>query len=570
VFFLEISVVFSTFQNLLNLKDNIIMVLIRDSVKLGRCITMAKKIVIYTEEKIQELLNESGPFHSDNFEIVYNSCSYEKLIDKMIELKADIVMFQLKTPIYHAQNFFADLAEANISPLLFAFETISDNEITYFTTTYQDLDLLERLKNFFTTALEKDYNCYFSYIGENSRANSIMSSRLKKLEKIEYMNDILRGVTKQEFLFYKKQASLQLNDRGFFLCLWNLAEIEYVDHDLNKNIYYYVGEKLCEECQTVLDSYNGGEVFYITPTHLCLIINDIPSNSEATRIQKQRELMKKLNAVLNCKTAFRYRSSFIKTIEDIRLAYESYHRLKIYNFFCSEAEFLTPELIETSRKKVDHIKIDDYLNQIKELIDHNITDPRLELLLEELFLNMIKPSCSYNIYYYCHTTISAALLERFGNLYKNRLIENNSPQELVYSSIEQKYTNLIESIHLLRGEISNRYMIKNPLVLQAIDFIHDHYTEDITINMIAEHLKLNLSYFSQIFTKEMGIAPRKYLITYRIQKAKELIESSNELVSNIGINVGFFEVKHFSKTFKKITGLTPMQYKKQYAKGEYV
>jgi len=49
-----------------------------------------------------------------------------------------------------------------------------------------------------------------------------------------------------------------------------------------------------------------------------------------------------------------------------------------------------------------------------------------------------------------------------------------------------------------------------------------------------------------------------------------MIESSNELVSNIGINVGFFEVKHFSKTFKKITGLTPMQYKKQFAKGEYV
>ncbi|MEK3990138.1 hypothetical protein [Robertmurraya sp. FSL R5-0851] len=159
---------------------------------------MAKKMVIYTEEKIQGLLYASAPFHSDDFEIVYNSVSYERLIDKMIELKADIVMFQLRTPIYHAQNFFADLAEANISPLLFAFETISDDEITYFTTTYDDFDLLDKLKYFFSTALEKDYNCYFSYIGENSRTNSIMSSRLKKLEKTEYMNDILRGVTKQE------------------------------------------------------------------------------------------------------------------------------------------------------------------------------------------------------------------------------------------------------------------------------------------------------------------------------------------------------------------------------------
>lgn len=49
-----------------------------------------------------------------------------------------------------------------------------------------------------------------------------------------------------------------------------------------------------------------------------------------------------------------------------------------------------------------------------------------------------------------------------------------------------------------------------------------------------------------------------------------MIESSNELVYTIAIKVGFLEVKHFSKTFKKITGLTPMQYKKQYTTGEYV
>lgn len=531
---------------------------------------MTKKIVIYAEEKIKKLLNELAQFQRDDLEIVYNSTSYEKLIDIIIESKAEIVIFQLETPIYHVQNFFADLTEANISPILFAFRTISDYEILYFTTTHYDVVLLEKIKLFFTTALKEYYNCYYSYIGENSRYNSIMSPRLKKLEKTEYMNDILRGVTKQEFLYYKKQASLQLNDSGLFLHLWNLMDMEYVDHDLNKNIYYYVGEILCEECQAVLDSYNGGEVFYITPTHLCLIINDIPSNSEATRIQTQRILIKKLNAVLNCKTAFRYRSSFIKTIEDVRIAYESYHRLKIYNFFCREAEFLTPELITTLRKKIEHNKIDDNLKQIKVLINHNITDTRLELLLEDLFLNMIKPCFSYDIYYYCCTTLSTSLFERFGNLFKNCLIENNSPQELVYSSIEQKYTSFIESIHLLRGEISNRYLIKNPLVLQAIDFIHDHYPEDITVNMIAEHLKLNLSYFSQIFTKEMGISPRKYLITFRIQKAKELLETSNELVTNIGINVGFFEIKHFSKTFKKITGFTPMQYKKKFAKGEYI
>lgn len=531
---------------------------------------MTPKIVLWTEEKISELLCEFAATQKKDMEIVYSAPSYEVLVEKIIELKAEIVIFQLSTPIYNIQNFFVDLAEANLSPLLFAFTTVSSNEIAYSTTTYFDTVFLEKLKTFFSSALLKHFYCQHVYIGGNSSASLIISSRLKKLEKTEYKNDILRGVTKEEFLYYKEKAALRLNENGYFLYLWNLMDIEYVDHDLNKNIYYFVGEKLYEECQNVIDSYNGGEAFYINPTLLCLIINDAPSNSESARFQALEELTKKLNAVLNCKTAFRYRSTFIKTIEDVRLAYESFHRLKIYNFFCREAELLTPELIEKSRKKIDYNEIDDRLVQIKELIKHNITDPRLTILLEELFLSMIKPSLSYDLYYYCHTAISSILLERFGNLYKTRLLENNSPQELVYSSIEQKYTNFIESIHLLRGEIANRYLIKNPLVLQVIDFIHEHYPDDITVNMIAESLNINHSYLSQIFTKEMGISPKKYLITYRIQKAKEMIESSNELVYTIAIKVGFFEVKHFSKTFKKITGLTPMQYKKQYTTGEYV
>lgn len=123
---------------------------------------------------------------------------------------------------------------------------------------------------------------------------------------------------------------------------------------------------------------------------------------------------------------------------------------------------------------------------------------------------------------------------------------------------------------MLKAELSIKNTVKNSIVFQAIEFIHQHYREDITVHFIASNLNISNSYLSQIFKKELGISIIKYIITYRIQKAKELIASSDELVCHVAARVGFFEVKHFSKTFKKVTGLSPMQYKKQNMKAGYI
>lgn len=94
--------------------------------------------------------------------------------------------------------------------------------------------------------------------------------------------------------------------------------------------------------------------------------------------------------------------------------------------------------------------------------------------------------------------------------------------------------------------------------------------ENITVNLIASSLNISNSYLSQIFKKEIGTSIIKYIINYRVEKAKELLSSSDELIYNIAEKVGFCDEKHFSKTFKKITGLTPMQYKKQNEKAKYI
>lgn len=530
---------------------------------------MSYKVILYTEETIVDKFRNFT--NTAPIETVCISNSYGHCIDKLIKLKENvIIIFQIFHPVYKIQDFFNDLVETGLSPILIAFKTISENELVYSMTSIKDPVLSSQLQTFFTMALQDEYQCYFNYIGNNSTSNNIMHSRIEQLEKTEYLKDILRGVTDKEFHYYKMKVNLNLLDEGYYLYIWNLSEIEYPDHDLNKNIYYLVGEILLEECREVLNQYNGGEVFYINPTMVCVIVNDIPSNSQATYLRLVEERARKLNNVFNCKTSFRYKSSYIKDIKDIRISYEEYHNLKSYNFFLSEVYVLTYDYIENIKKNIDYESIDELLLEIKELIYHNIADPKLITNIQKLYLDMIKPSLSYNLYYYCYTSLISAITEAFGNEFHSILPKNYSPDKLSFSSIEQQCNNLIEAIHLIKGELSNRHMIKSPLVLEVTHFIQKNYMYDISISYISEKLNISHSYLTQVFTKEMGISPRNYLITYRIQKAKELIIKSNEPIYIIAEEVGFSDVKHFSKTFRKITGLSPSNYKKQYAEAEYV
>lgn len=237
-------------------------------------------------------------YSADFCKVVYISKSYDECVEKAVEWQADVIVFQLSNPIYKTQNFFVDLAETKLSPVLLAFTVVSHNEIIYSITSHHDSCLIDKLANYFTNALRNTYDCHFNYIGKEKDVDNIMTTRIKKLEKTEYLNDILRGVTQEEFFYYKRKGCLNLRDSGYYLYLYNIMDIEYMDHDLNKNIYYLVGEKLIDECKGVLDIYNGGEVFYINPTLLCIIINDIPCKSQALYQQSIMELVKKLNNIV--------------------------------------------------------------------------------------------------------------------------------------------------------------------------------------------------------------------------------------------------------------------------------
>lgn len=101
-------------------------------------------------------------------------------------------------------------------------------------------------------------------------------------------------------------------------------------------------------------------------------------------------------------------------------------------------------------------------------------------------------------------------------------------------------------------------------VRMAKQYIQNHYSEPITQEEVSSAVGLSAAYFSALFKKVEGEGFAKYLIGVRMEQAKILLRETNIPVSKICQQVGYNDLKHFTHTFEKTTGVKPTVYRKMY------
>ncbi|MDE5825167.1 MAG: helix-turn-helix transcriptional regulator, partial [Lachnospiraceae bacterium] len=91
--------------------------------------------------------------------------------------------------------------------------------------------------------------------------------------------------------------------------------------------------------------------------------------------------------------------------------------------------------------------------------------------------------------------------------------------------------------------------------------INENYRGEISLTGAAQVLNMNSNYVSQLFKKETGITFVHYVTQKRLEDAKELLSTTKKPLTDIALEVGFNDTFHFIKTFKKVIGMTPGQYR---------
>lgn len=100
------------------------------------------------------------------------------------------------------------------------------------------------------------------------------------------------------------------------------------------------------------------------------------------------------------------------------------------------------------------------------------------------------------------------------------------------------------------------------LISSIIDYVEEHLTETITLEMLANELFISSKYISSVFRKNMGMTLREYIITKRVENAKKLLSEGRNVSEACELS-GFGDYSNFIRTFTRIAGISPGKYARQ-------
>lgn len=524
---------------------------------------LALRIITYLNDVELSLLN-----HGEAYNIIKSASSYEDCFAGAMSYGADIIM-QIDHPVYRVQDLFLTFENYEELPTILAFYVYSEDTIFYaMSSRGRNREELRALFFKFFGARYKnilDFGCDYEQIAFQS--GGAIRPRLLQLDASECLTELLRGSTRQELGVLRKRAKLDLEDSGYYLYTWYLRDAKNLDYGHHKNIkhiYNLIGALLQDECRAILKRHRGGEVFYEGPRHLFALINAPGGGRGEARQEEVQQIADELTFAMGTADANRYMSGYFKSIENARDAHERINQLRQYNFFCRDAALITERFLQGVKRSPKPGEVEELLNRIQYLITYDTGSPEIEGLVQRLFLNLVKPSLDYELFFYCFANVSSFIYQKLTDRFQVACpIHIPVPVNRQYSSIEIECGNLCSAIQQLQSDAqAGVAAVKNPLINKAIKYIQKNYAEDISLITLSQHLNISSVYLSQLFKKELGISPIKFIINYRIERAKELLKETDDTIYNIAVKVGFWESKHFSKTFKRVTGVTPMQYKK--------
>ncbi|MFD2163759.1 GlxA family transcriptional regulator [Paradesertivirga mongoliensis] len=98
----------------------------------------------------------------------------------------------------------------------------------------------------------------------------------------------------------------------------------------------------------------------------------------------------------------------------------------------------------------------------------------------------------------------------------------------------------------------------------AQEFIEQHYTDKLSVDLLADKFAIGRRHFERRFKKATSNTPAEYIQRVKIEAGKKLLENSSMNITEVMYEVGYTDTKAFRTAFKKITGMSPIEYKQKY------
>jgi len=194
----------------------------------------------------------------------------------------------------------------------------------------------------------------------------------------------------------------------------------------------------------------------------------------------------------------------------------------------------------------------------KEIPDVVITDIKMPVMDGIELIRNIK---------YKYPKIKIVILSGYNEFeYAQKGIEYGVCSYILKPIKEEDINKLFKKIYetLLFGDAVEKadiYQKVNPIIIRIKEYINKKYYEKISLDELAYEFYMNPSYLSKLFKDETRTNITAYIQDIRIKKSKELLKESEYQINEIAEKVGYPDYRYFCTTFKKATGITPLQYR---------
>lgn len=535
---------------------------------------MLKVLIADDEEKICQLIQKLIDWQSLDMEIVGVANNGIEAFEMIENRMPDVVVTDIRMPGYDGLDLVKKTRELGLGVEFviisgyrhfeYAQTAIKFGVSDYLLKPIRKDELTETLRKIKVRYEEKN-----EQITYEERVRLAMKSDVERLRTTWFSNVLYRERREQDNSCLK-----EINEQYYYKMQPGCFQIVCVKFDgivmhEEKNLEFLTDKTTQTAAQMFAALVYDWEL-YVESSHIYLLLNYGEEEKKAVRRQC-RSMLNDLAVLESILEGMRVTIGFGIPVEDIgklRLSLKSARYLVEQRLVAGTGKLLEGELRDGANLAESDwfAEFNRSMGLALESLDRQQVRSCLCKLKEDLLglsdvtghevLQMCREVCNLYLFFMKNhkITIEQNFIERF-----------NQGAEACASAEELLRYLLKEIAASYDKAVAGKLQEDNRPIRVAKQYIREHYNQAITLEDVSEVAGFNTTYFSSLFKKETGKTFLEYLSGVRMEQAKTLLKETNMSVASICEEVGYSDVKYFTKGFTKYTGLKPNEYRKLYS-----
>lgn len=528
---------------------------------------MYKGIIIDDERKICDLIMKLGNWKELNIEIIDICSNGEDALDSIMKNRPDIVLTDIRMPVYDGIELVRILREHGMDTEVIMISGHREFEYAHNAIQYGVTDFLVKPinKELLHTALKKV--CVKLEERKNEQHQKKQMKQLLEVhdryEKEEMFNEVwkIKGDLEE---YEQEEQEEKLEEEGNYTVL--LIRTTKANLNEKKSVFATKVIELVElEFKTLRDC------IAVSKKQGVFVILNYEKEQQLEIYKKVNALYKQIQEMNYQFQEFQLTIAIGKVVTSFTKLYQSIETTKIAwnaRIWCSRKDIIEYQKLQFHTVEISQILSKELLHQFESGVENMQSNQVADAIkcLEKMIsgIPFLDPTViakvtekMINQFLLALRIIEDEKVTTCRNYFENNLLEAETIAEY-FTKLRRCFLTVISNYYEQQVET------KNSPIKEAKLYIQENYSNQLTMEEVAAHVNLSSAYFSKLFKNVEGKNYIDFLTEVRVHAAKIKLRNTRDTIESIAREVGYQDEKYFWKTFKKITGIKPTDYRKLY------